>query len=167
MPQRRDVLVFVANGVDTECLRGVTSKIERAAPVPLKFEVRCGPSPLEALKGREGDCETGPIAAVHVDLNGFTKEEPYTAYVRALNVYATLLNASFAIGAIGSYLGGDNFLFFVDPSQLGAIERMGDIVKDVKIGIGIGENAREAVAKAAASLRYLRENRHAKFYLTS
>ena len=165
LPQRKDVLAFIANGVDRECMEEVVKEIEEVSPVPIETRFGCGPTPLSALRSDEWECESSPIAAVHVDLNYFTKDEVYSAYVRVMNSFSILLNAFLAVGGVGAYLGGDNFAFFLDPKDLGLVNEVERLVKDAKIGVGVGNNAREALAKAASSLRYLRENRNLRSYL--
>lgn len=165
VPHRKDVLIFLANGVEEECLREVISKIEKVSPVPVETSIGCGSTPLSALRGESRKCEGSDVAVVHIDLNYFSKDEIYSAYVRAMNNYSTLLNLFLGVGGIGAYLGGDNFVFFIDPKDLHIIDEVKMILKDAKIGVGIGKNPREALSKAASSLKFLRENRNLRSYL--
>jgi len=157
LPTRKDVLIFILNGVRdaTPILRAV----EEASPVPVRVVLGCGKTPLEAIKSDE-DCEgSSPIAAVHVDINSFTSKDVYVGYLESVQLLEDLLKIGLGFGALGAYLGGDNVVLFSDPSVVEELALFVTSMYDVKVGVGVAENARRALALAAKALRKLRENR--------
>jgi len=159
LPSRKDVLIFVLNGVEKPDL--IFSAISSVSPVPIKTSVGCGKTPFEALSGHP--CEkSGPIAALHVDINSFTSKDIYLGFVESVQLLETLLKIGLGYGAIGGYLGGDNVVLFSDPSASEALARLISNMYDVKVGGGIAHNARRALELAARALRVLREERKDK-----
>ena len=156
LPTRKDVLIFILNGIENPEL--IFESLERVSPVPIRVEIGCGKTPLEALRGKPCK-ETGPIAALHVDINSFRSKDYYLGYVESIQLFESLLKVGLGFGAVGGYLGGDNVLLFADPSDAQSLGSTICTMFDVKVGIGIASTARESLALAARALRRLRENR--------
>ncbi len=76
-PLSFDVMVVVANGVPADALRSLYEVAAREAPVPVGLRVGYDTEALRP-RGRPGievavDSTDYPVAAIHVDLNGFTR----------------------------------------------------------------------------------------------
>jgi len=71
----------------------------------------------------------------------------------------TLERRAREIGAIPHYFGGDNFGVFATLRDLDELVELVKELRNVKAGIGVGKNPREALTKAAEALDYLRRSR--------
>ncbi len=156
LPTRKDILIFIANNTDVEKW---LKPLEELSPVPLEVVVGCGKTPLEALL-EGGPCITqSKIAAVHFDINFISKKDHYLGYVEVIDMTSSLLHTALGFKSVGGYLGGDNAVFFSDPSVASEFGETLSKIYDVKVGIGIALKPRKALELAAMALRMLRKDR--------
>ncbi len=156
VPTRKDVLIFIANNSDVE---EWLKPLESVSPVPIEVSSGCGKTPLEALLNPTKCSKNSNIAAIHFDINFISKKDHYLGYLEVSQTVSLLIHSALGFGAIGGYLGGDNVVFFSDPSVANNFASLISRTYDVKVGIGVAENARKALELAAKALRMLRDDR--------
>jgi len=103
------------------------------------------------------------VVAAHIDVNyyrGKLRLGVYGLYRKMMGLYAKLLDLTEELGGLSSYLGGDNIVAFLTTSDVGSLGRLAD--DDVKIGVGVAENARKALALASKALEELRLSGHGR-----
>jgi GTP cyclohydrolase IIa len=97
------------------------------------------------------------IVAIHIDVNSFkdrTKIGVYESYQEMMELYLSISHFIEKIGGLTCYLGGDNILAFTSIRE---IKYLMNLVRDrIKIGVGIAENPRKALALASQSLESIR-----------
>ncbi len=163
-PMSYDVMIVVGNGIGLEGFRKLYSVAEKRAPVPVSLTVMLLEGDV-APSGRPGlhlnvDDTRYPVAAVHVDLNGFTGRRMrmgvVAAYSNIVSVYGDAVSSM--QGSIPVYLGGDNMVFFMGEEELDRIKEFLErvVAEEFKVGVGVGPNARTALEAAAEALHILR-----------
>ncbi len=169
LPTRRDVLIFLLNNVPFECAKNALRALEKVSPVALRTSLGYGGTPLEALRQRRLSREPeAPLAAVHIDMDAFSNHEHYVGYVNVIGIYSQILSLALGFGGLGAYLGGDNIIIFLDTKDHNAFsELVSQMYPQFKIGIGIAKTPREAVAKAASSLAFLRRDRRKRIHVNA
>lgn len=166
---RFDSYIFLLDGVEINQLAERFEKIKEWSPVPISICYGYGKTFLEAERNcnlsedeiRKYDDEK--VVVAHFDLDGFTRKKLlFDAYLEVVELYNELTRKSMEIGAFTYYFGGDNIGIFLDANNIDKIKKLATLRKDLKVGIGIGKNARIALMNASLALHMLRINRNKK-----
>ena len=109
------------------------------------------------------------ILVAHVDINQYTKiatdkTAHYDNYLKLNKSYLTLMENFKKIGAICYFNGGDNFISIcpntISPNEFDKIITIYELIHapwKLKVGIGKGNNALEALSRANRGLHQIRE----------
>ncbi|AAK40728.1 GTP cyclohydrolase IIa [Saccharolobus solfataricus] len=177
---RFDNFLMIADGITTTQLAYMINDMQENLPVRIKSCLGYGKTPLEAqwnasiCLNNQDDNEIKEytdekIAALHFDINFNTETLKYTSvydsFIEITNIYVNLSRFLYKIGGILQYLGGDNYLGFISTESVNkVIEEFSDDNK-IKVGIGIGKNARTAIRLATTSLEKIRNNREKTWHM--
>lgn len=180
LPLRYDYLTIIADGVPNEGLLHVYKEIAALSPTKIEYCLGYGKTPLEAQRdayeclkndqpSKLKDLPDDKIVACHFDLDNFANLTLNTSAYDALKVfndiYYSLSQYIYNNGGLIQYLGGDNFIAFINYENLDKILKIVDNIKNIKIGIGIGKNARIAISKATEALDIIRKRRDKKWLI--
>ncbi|ACP35828.1 GTP cyclohydrolase IIa [Sulfolobus islandicus L.S.2.15] len=176
---RFDNFLMIVDGITNTQLIYMINDMQENLPVGIKTCLGYGKTPLEAqwnasvcLNNKEDKFKEyvdEKIAALHFDINFNTEALKYTSvydsFLEITNIYVDLSRFLYKIGGILQYLGGDNYLGFVSTNSVNkVIEKFSDDNK-IKVGIGIGQNARTAIKLATTSLEKIRNNREKTWHI--
>ncbi|WP_338600978.1 GTP cyclohydrolase IIa [Sulfolobus tengchongensis] len=177
---RYDNFLMIVDGIASTQLSQMLKDIQQYLPVKIRACLGFGKTPLEAQSIASSclsnekrndfkDYVDEKIAALHFDINYNTQSlhhiSIYDSFMEIIDVYLRLSKFLYKIGGIIQYLGGDNYLGFISISD---IEKVIEIVKNddkIKVGIGIGSNARNAIRLATTSLEKIRDNREMAWHI--
>jgi GTP cyclohydrolase IIa len=166
-PLSYDTMLVIANGVPLDAIRELYEVASRESPVPVALRLAYDHEALKPL-GRPGlRIEVGstnyPVAALHIDLNGFTR---LRREVGAVDTYLSILEYLVLTGrrlprAVPAYLGGDNMVFFLGAENLSSSMYVvaEAATRGFKVGIGVSVSPRKALEAAAHALHKLRRLR--------
>ena len=176
IPIRYDYMLLLASNLSERDHRKILKTIKKYSPVEPKMASACSETPLAAeeaasnllLQTKEGEvyydrCSRREVAVIgHVDaddITGLTRSiGAYKAYMKVLEVLSYLRSGLSKWGAITEYLGGDNILTVLPPSDfhqaLEQIKEVGEL--KLKIGVGVAPNFRKALILAAEALSDIR-----------
>ncbi len=166
-PSRRDVLIFISNNVPNECIKNVVRSVSEVSPVPVKLTIGYGKTPLDALLEPKDEGDEGAVVAAHVDINSFSQKDHYLGYVEVLDMISGISKLALGFGGVSFYLGGDNVIVFLDTNEYEKFASFVSKMYKVKVGVGIADLPREAVAKAAYSLKVLRRRRDQSIFVAT
>ena len=164
IPHRYDSFVLLTDGVKGDDVDGVIRGFSSFSPVGVEVCHGFGEDYLQALGNcyddRYGGAPDSEVAVAHFDLDGFTDlKDGAEAYVRAVKLVAEAQGFFLPRGALIHYLGGDNVVAFLPPGELGLIEDFLRGKPGIKVGVGRGRTAREALSLAAEGLDGIRRSR--------
>jgi len=175
---RMDRFLLIADGVDNRGLEFLFSRLKDISDTPLRGCLSFGTSLLEAerraslcVRGLEqgeisvNDYPDSEVVAVHADVDSFTefteRSSTYTSFRKSMEVMIGLQRVAEEMGGLVQYLGGDNFMIFTSREGLkGLLESSPE---GVKMGVGICENPRCAVARSTEALTRIRETRDTRW----
>jgi GTP cyclohydrolase IIa len=180
LPVRYDGLIILADGIPSGSLLEIYTKVKEISPSKVSACIGYGKTPREAeinahncilnSLSDEPKFDTfydDNVVACHFDYNNFTlltrELSFYNAYMRIMRLYSKLSEIIYDIGGITQYLGGDNMIAFIDEDTLDKIIKIVENVDEIKVGIGIGKNARSAMAGATRALDEIRSKREDKW----
>ncbi len=113
------------------------------------------------------DYPDSKVVAVHADVDSFTEftesTSIYTSFKRSMDVMIELQRRVYSMGGLLQYLGGDNFMMFLGENQIKNL--LSEIPEGLKMGIGICNNPRCAVARSTEALTRIRESRDSRWKL--
>jgi GTP cyclohydrolase IIa len=177
---RFDNLIIISDGVRNKALSFLFNRLKKYSPVPLKGCLSFGDTLREAeenasrcvneLSPQEIWLEDYPdskVVAVHADVDSFTEftesTSIYTSFKRSMDVMVELQRRVYSMGGLLQYLGGDNFMMFLGENQIKNL--LSEIPEGLKLGIGICNNPRCAVARSTEALTRIRESRDSRWKL--
>jgi GTP cyclohydrolase IIa len=180
LPVRYDGLIILADGIPSGSLLEIYTKVKEISPSKVSACIGYGKTPREAeinahnciLNSLSGEPKFDTfyddnVVACHFDYNNFTlltrELSFYNAYMRIMRLYSKLSEIIYDIGGITQYLGGDNMIAFIDEDTLDKIIKIVENMDEIKVGIGIGKNARSAMAGATRALDEIRSKREDKW----
>ncbi len=178
LPVRYDGLIILADGIPNEDLLKIYTKIKEIVPTKIGACLSYGRSPREAevaahkciLSSSDvkfSDFPDENVVACHFDYNNFTlltqELSFYTAYMKIARLYSTLSEEIYNLGGITQYLGGDNMIAFINEDLIDKIISIVESMDEIKVGIGIGKNARSAMAGATEALDKIRSEREERW----
>ncbi|BDC19212.1 GTP cyclohydrolase IIa [Acidianus sp. HS-5] len=179
LPVRYDGLIILADGISTKDLLKVYAKIKEIAPTKIGVCLSYGKSPREAEANAHkcilsslsetsfNELPDENVVACHFDYNNFTlltKELSfYTAYMKITRLYSMLSEKIYDLGGITQYLGGDNMIAFINEDIIDKVINIVQNMDEIKVGIGIGKNARSAMAGATKALDEIRVEREERW----
>ncbi|BCS92028.1 GTP cyclohydrolase IIa [Metallosphaera javensis (ex Sakai et al. 2022)] len=175
-PMRYDQSIMFADGIEIGRLRAFLNYVSRMAPVNIRACLGYGETPLKAQENGYSclkELEPGnfqlpaypdsPIAVAHFDLNGFTDftngTSTYRSFTEAQKFYFEIVEYVYSLGGIAQYMGGDNIVTVIGPDVIDQIIARVENNQKMKVGIGIGRNAREAMRNATKALTEIRKDR--------
>lgn len=180
LPLRYDYLTIVADGVSNEALLGLYRELLSISPTEVRSCLGYGKTPLEAqrnayecLKNTHSfkieEFPDDKIVACHFDIDNFTNitfnTSAYDALLYLNNIYSNMNQYIYNIGGLSQYLGGDNLIAFINYENINKVLEITDKIDNIKVGIGIGKNARSAMAKATEALDAIRRIREKKWII--
>ncbi|AWR97182.1 GTP cyclohydrolase IIa [Acidianus sulfidivorans JP7] len=177
LPLRYDFFLIIADGISNQNLLDIYNKISTISPTKAIACLGYGKTPLEAeqnafqcIHKNSQVLEDFPdelVTACHFDIDSFTeltiRTSAYTALMNFNNIYNKISNEIYKLGGITQYLGGDNFIAFIDYSKISDIIKITDETDKIKVGIGVGPNARIAMENATKALEEIRKTRDKKW----
>ncbi|MQL54720.1 GTP cyclohydrolase IIa [Acidianus ambivalens] len=180
LPVRYDGLIILADGIPNKHLLEIYTKVKEISPTKINACIGYGKTPREAeinahnciLNSLSDEPKFSIIhdenvVACHFDYNNFTSLTHelsfYAAYMRVMRLYSKLSESIYDFGGISQYLGGDNMIAFIDEDTLDKIIKIVENMDEIKVGIGIGKNARSAMAGATRALDEIRSKREDKW----
>ncbi|AWS00620.1 GTP cyclohydrolase IIa [Metallosphaera hakonensis JCM 8857 = DSM 7519] len=175
-PMRYDLLLVSSDGISNSKLNNFLGYVSRIAPVNLRACLGYSETPLKAQeKGYEcvKKLEAGStqlmeypdssVVIAHFDLNGFTsltnETSPYTSFTEAQKFYTEVLETVYPLGGLVQYMGGDNIVALLSQDVIDQVITQVENNPRIKVGIGIGRNAREALRNATKALTDIRKDR--------
>jgi GTP cyclohydrolase IIa len=180
LPLRYDFFIILTDGIKNLHIKFLFEKIKQLSPVKPRACLSYGDTFIEAQKTAT-ECirtvEPGninldeypdeQIISSHFDINNFTKISTdisfYKAFINVNKLYSALSEKIYEIGGLSQYLGGDNILVFTDKSNIKNILNIVENMDDIKVGIGIGSNARISIKNSTKALEKIRELRNCKW----
>lgn len=182
LSSRYDYLTVIADGIKNESLMHLYKEIASISPTKVKYCLGYGKTPLEAQRdaynclkhdfsNRIIELPDEEIVACHFDIDNFTKitfsTSAYDALTYFSDIYYSLSRYIYDIGGLTQYLGGDNFIAFINYENINKVLEISTKTENIKVGIGIGKNARLAMAKATEALDTIRKTRDKKWLILS
>ncbi|ABP94226.1 MULTISPECIES: GTP cyclohydrolase IIa [Metallosphaera] len=175
-PMRYDQAIMLADGIKPSDLRAFLHYVSRVAPVNIRACLGYGETPRRAeengyscLKGLEpGTFQVlaypdSPVAVAHFDLNGFTDftngTSTYRSFTEAQKFYSEIVAHIYSLGGIAQYMGGDNIVTVISTDVIDQVIAKVENEQRMKVGIGIGKNARDAMRNATKALTEIRKDR--------
>ncbi len=180
LPLRYDFFALLVDGLGASQLQFIFNEIKRVAPVPVRGCVGYGESLVEAQR-EASTClsEVSPgeiraprykdeeIVSAHFDVDGFTgmtrSTSFYEAFLSVTRLYSSLSEKVYELGGISQYLGGDNIIAFFGSKGIERVVELVQRMDNVKVGIGVGRNARLSMMNATEALERIRLSRNAKW----
>jgi len=180
MPTRYDYMLILSSNLSYEAHMEILDVAKSNSKVGVRMASSCGLNPMEAeyrafklLSETEigslafATCPGEEIVVIaHLDLNNITKTTAYEgvarSYHKILNIIGKLASIAEDEGSIVQYLGGDNILIILPPTNYMNTAKKLIEVDDLKAGIGVSRTAREALRLAAKALHNLRLTRNRK-----
>lgn len=178
VPFSHDIMVAVLNGVPRENIEEIYRVVSHESPVPVAMRVvatnRPGWDrvPMEPGITIEDDYDGGGVAALHIDLDMVGNERLRKGFLQpfaeVMRLYIRLVEDALPKGYIPSYVGGDNIILFAPEENID--DALGLVMKAIgdgryKVGIGIDNNPRAALARAAHALSVIRSARSCQVYV--
>ncbi|WP_162582725.1 GTP cyclohydrolase IIa [Acidianus brierleyi] len=180
LPLRYDFFIILVDGIRNSHIKFIFNEIKRLSPVRPRACVGYGRTFIEAqqnaaecIKNTEpenigiGEYDNEQIVSCHFDIDNFTKLSTdisfYKAFIDINKLYSILSEKIYELGGISQYLGGDNILAFTDKNNVKNILNIVEDMKDIKVGIGIGSNARISIKNSTEALEKIRELRNCKW----
>jgi len=177
VPFSHDIMVVLLNGVPRKSIEEIYRAVSRESPVPVAMRVTTtrhpdwGQVPLEPGITMDEYDESG-VAALHIDMDMVSKERLQKGFlkpfIKVMDLYIKLIENVLPRGYIPGYLGGDNIVVFAPEEDLNrALELVMAVIGDekYKIGIGVDDNPRAALARAAHALSVIRNTRNSRVYI--
>jgi GTP cyclohydrolase IIa len=162
VPLRYDTYAVLADGIKEANLFEALKKVRPFSPTEIRVCKGFARRPVDALFScvdRLDDFPDERVVVAHYDIDGVTKLDGREALEEITTLRMTLERRAREIGAIPQYFGGDNFGVFATLRDLDELIELVKELRNVKVGIGVGKNPREALTKAAEALDYLRRSR--------
>ncbi len=182
IPLRFDYMILLSSGLDEYSQRAVVRSVEERSPVPVRAASGCAPTPIDALRVAEeklkklppssvetSGCGASEVTAVaHIDVDDITgathRDGVYEAFLEVLRLHKALAEVAAASGAVVQYLGGDNILVVLPPSDplreteslVASVEHVLPRGMTLKAGVGVASRARNALSLAARALHAIR-----------
>jgi GTP cyclohydrolase IIa len=180
LPLRYDFFALLVDGLRESELRFIFKEIGRVAPVPIRGCLGYGESFAEAqrhaslclsdlLPGemKDGNYKDEEVVSAHFDVDGFTSltrvTSFYDAFLNVNRLYSSLSEKVYELGGISQYLGGDNIIAFFGRKNVKDVIDLVHYIDNVKVGIGVGRNARFSMMNATEALERIRLSRNAKW----
>ena len=168
---RYDSYIFLLDGIPIERFYSILGKVKELSPVPISVCLGFGKTLLEAERNCFYDnlknVDDEKIVLAHFDLDGFSKKRtPFNAYLEIYELYNRIFKFSKDVGGFTYYFGGDNIGVFMGLDKIEEVKRIVNEVDNLKVGIGIGNTPREAVANAAKALHIIRLFRDRKIEIS-
>ncbi len=176
IPIRYDYMILLASGLTEKDHKKILKVVQRYSPVEVRMASACSETPLASEEAASNlllqtspgevyfdDCPQKEVAVIgHIDADDITSLTrsigAYKAYMKVFEVLTYLRSNLSKWGAIAEYLGGDNILAVLPPSDyhqaLETIKDIGDL--KLKVGVGIAPNFRKALMLAAEALSDIR-----------
>ena len=179
LPLRYDIqLVMLPSSANAgRFINALRASLRPHSPTPVRIRLLCGdvPEVFERFKGLKGSsdywevCRPSEMVVAHADLNNFTKATrdsgPYRTYVKVMDLLSKYVNALRG-RAVVQYLGGDNVAAITSLRYMNEVIDVLTGFEGVKVGVGVSERPREALALAAEALSSIRrEGRVRKYYV--
>jgi len=181
IPIRYDYMILLASNLSEADHKKILKTAKKYSPVEPRMASTCSETPLAAEEAasnllqetKAGDisfekCKNREVAVVaHIDaddITGLTKTiGAYKAYIKVLEVLSYLRSKLVKWGGMAEYLGGDNILAILPPSNYH--QTLEESIKEInelklKIGVGVAPNFRKALLLAAEALSDLRIHNH-------
>ncbi|MEL9969391.1 MAG: GTP cyclohydrolase IIa [Metallosphaera sp.] len=176
LPLRYDQFILTADGIPNSKLKEFLTFMSRLTPVNIRACLGYGKTPLAAQESgyncikqlEPGRFELSPfpdslVSIAHYDLNDFTSltnnTSTYRSFFEAQKFFMDILNYTYSLGGLAQYMGGDNVIVLLNPDAIDQIVANVENSKLIKVGIGIGKNAREALRNATKALTDIRSTR--------
>lgn len=161
IPLGFDKYIILADGIKETYLMKVIEDISYYATTPIEVCKGYSESLYMSLFSCVETLDNFPdekLLVAHYDIDGFTKSNLKEGIERINELSLIVSKIAKKVNGIYQYFGGDNFGVFASEKDLDLILSEIDI-KGVKIGIGIGENARKALENATKALDLIRIKR--------
>ena len=175
LPLRYDYMLVLASSIDESQHREIVEEIRDAAPVPVRASSACDRDPLAAESKAWGllsklgpgsvffdECDGEEMVAIaHVDIDDIMEETRRNGAVKTYNKVIDLLH-KLALrveewGGLAQYLGGDNVLVVLPPSNYKEVSaELLSVRPGLKAGVGVSRKARMALQLAADALHEIR-----------
>lgn len=189
---RFDNLIAITNGIDLTTHERIQDSIKNRYPFTISMAVASGKTPYEAQTlatkkiqehGSAQDAfrkeildvandfvlDNGYVQLAHVDINDITGtstdlDTAYDTYLSVKEVQLKLMKELKQYGAMGFFIGGDNFMCPCNGMTENDFIEMFDEIKastgvELKAGIGIGKTAEDASNMADIGLELIRDGK--------
>lgn len=173
-PLRYDLMVGVG-GLGIKDYEELLKALTNISPVPVSIGLASDSTPLKAQRhasrnafnakpwsiiGVNDGC--GSVIAAHIDIVDSSKyvyeTSAYDSYLKIIKLYNKIAYIIEKLGGLTFYQGGDNIIAFISsPHDVERIPAINNI--KLRIGVGIAENSRRAIALASQALDKLRRGR--------
>ncbi|BFI75233.1 GTP cyclohydrolase IIa [Sulfurisphaera ohwakuensis] len=166
---RYDSYIMLLDGVLIGKNDYILTKIKELSPVPIDICFGYGKTLLDAERNCSINMDNILLAkdekvlVAHFDLDGFSRKRfLFDAYLEVYKIYNKLFNYAMELGGLAYYLGGDNIGIFLGVDNINKVIELANSFPNMKVGIGIGNNPREALKNAAEALHIIRIYRDRK-----
>ncbi|ARM75823.1 GTP cyclohydrolase IIa [Acidianus manzaensis] len=182
LPLRYDFLAIIADGLSNQSLIDIYNKATEISPTKIKACLGYGKTPLEAERNAFNCIHKSDhnlyldklndeiVTVCHFDIDNFTSltlnTSAYDAIIHFNNIYYKINDKLYRLGGLTQYLGGDNFISFINYENIKDIISMVNEIDNIKVGIGIGTNARNAMENATKALDNIRKTRDKKWEIS-
>jgi GTP cyclohydrolase IIa len=172
LPLSYDKLIVIADGLKLDQIEEVMSRLREEIMFSIDYSIGYGSNYIEAQrdayeklksgKDKMRDYPNSLVYALHFDFNKFGENDldVYQGYYKVMKIVSTFMEKAIEEGGLITYLGGDNFVGFFSAYPKNVFDKIETL--DIKVGVGVGKNARESLYLAARALHYLRQNRGQK-----
>ncbi|WP_246263931.1 GTP cyclohydrolase IIa [Metallosphaera tengchongensis] len=176
LPMRYDLLLIPSDGLRKSSLMNLLRYSSRLSPVAVRACLGYGKNPQKAQEEgykcvknldpgqfRLDSYPDSNVVVAHFDLNGFTdltfRTNVYDSFVEAQKFYMDILSTTYHLGGVAQYMGGDNIVAFLSEEEIDQVASIVENNPRIKVGIGVGVNARDALRKATKALTEIRKER--------
>ncbi|PVU75484.1 GTP cyclohydrolase IIa [Sulfolobus sp. SCGC AB-777_G06] len=167
IPFRYDIHVILADGVREKDIVKVIEEIDTHSPTSIKLCKGYHQKPiLSVFSCEEIDLDKVPderILVAHYDIDGITKLNIQQSMEKIDFLMDYIKAVGKRLGCIDQYFGGDNLGLFCSEDTVEAHIKVVKELNDVKVGIGIGSKARDALRNATEALDEIRKFREEKW----
>jgi GTP cyclohydrolase IIa len=174
-PLRYDLMVGIG-GLEVEDYKELLKILTNTSPVPASIGLACDSSPLKAQRYASRNAfkakpwsivgvnnEHGDVVAAHIDVVDSSRDvyetSAYDSYLKIIKLYSKIAYIVEKLGGLTFYQGGDNIIAFIsNPHDAEGILTVNSV--KLRIGVGIAESSRKAIALASQALDKLRKEQY-------
>ena len=174
-PLRYDLMIGIGK-LEIKDYKELLKTLVKISPVPVSIGLAHSNSPLKAQRHASRNAFNakpwsiigvnngyGDVVVAHIDIVDSSRDiyetSAYDSYLKIIKFYSKIAYIIEKLGGLTFYQGGDNIIAFISsPNDIRKISTINSF--KLRIGIGIAESSRRAVALASQALDELRRKNH-------